>query len=67
MEDFQDQLVGNTKGLVIGKQKFSFPMTNSIFEVKFQDDEEFQIQTLVSRLTELHFYSGRLGWTGPMK
>lgn len=41
-------------------------MTNSIFEDKFQDDEEFQIQTLVSRLTELHFYSGRLGWTDEM-
>ena len=48
-----------------GLQKFSFPMTNSIFEEKFQDDE-FQIQTLVSRLTELHFYSGRLGWTDEM-
>ncbi|KAM7429079.1 hypothetical protein ABFA07_020015 [Porites harrisoni] len=41
-------------------------MTNSIFEDKFQDDEEFQIQTLVSQLTELHFYSGRLGWTDEM-
>ena len=49
-----------------GLQKFSFPMTPSIFEDKFQDDEEFQIQTLVSRLTELHFYSGRLGWTDEM-
>lgn len=49
-----------------GLQKFSFPMTNSIFEDKFQDDEEFQIQTLVSRLTELHFYSGRLCWTDEM-
>lgn len=49
-----------------GLQKFSFPLTNSIFEDKFQDDEEFQIQTLVSRLTELHFYSGRLGWTDEM-
>ena len=46
-----------------GLQKFFFPMANSIFEGKLQDDEEFQIQTLVSRLTELHFYSGRLGWT----
>ena len=41
-------------------QKFSFPMTTCIF------DEEFQIQTLVSRLTELHFYSGRQGWTDEM-
>ena len=43
-----------------GLQKFSFPMTTCIF------DEEFQIQTLVSRLTELHFYSGRQGWTDEM-
>lgn len=49
-----------------GLQKFSFPMTTCIFEDKFQDDEEFQIQTLVSRLTELHFYSGRQGWTDEM-
>lgn len=49
-----------------GLQKFSFPMANSIFEGKLQDYQEFQIQTLVSRLTELHFYSGRLGWTYEM-
>ena len=42
-----------------GLQKFSFLMTTCIFQDKFQDGEEFQIQTLVSRLTELHFYSGR--------
>ena len=41
-------------------------MTTCIFEDKFQDDEEFQIQTLVSRLAKLHFYSGRQGWTDEM-
>ena len=41
-------------------------MTACIFEDKFQNDEEFQIQTLVSQLTELHFYSGRQGWTDEM-
>ena len=41
-------------------------MTTCIFEDKFQDDEEFQIQTLVSRLTKLHFFSGRQDWTDEM-
>lgn len=48
-----------------GLQIFSFPMTTCTFEDKFQDDE-FQIQTLVSRLTELYFYSDRQGWTYEM-
>lgn len=42
-----------------GLQKFSFPMANCIFMGKLDDRHELEIQSLVSRLTELHFYSGR--------
>ena len=68
MVDFQGQVGRNVKEVATGKlvlQKFSFPMTTSICENKFEDDES-QIQAIISRLTELHFYSGRLGWTNEM-
>jgi hypothetical protein len=46
-----------------GLQKFSFPMADCIFGNCLDDPKEMEIQSLVSRLTELHFYSGQNGWT----
>lgn len=49
-----------------GLQKFSFPMADCIFMGKLDDRHELAIQSLVSRLTELHFYSGRRLWNADM-
>ena len=54
---------GNEVGKAEGLQKFSFPMADCIFGNCLDDPKEMEIQSLVSRLTELHFYSGRNGWT----
>ncbi|XP_048586101.1 uncharacterized protein LOC125568272 [Nematostella vectensis] len=47
-------------------QKFFFPMLGCIVEDKIPDPKELEIISLVSYLTELHFYSGRNGWTDSM-
>ena len=47
-------------------QKFAFPFSECAFEDKIEDDEEFEILSLVARLTEMHFYTGRDGWTKEM-
>jgi len=44
-------------------QKFSFPMAECILQGLLSDPEEFEILSLISRLTEMHFHSGRNGWT----
>lgn len=49
-----------------GLQKFSFPMADCIFMGKLDDRHELEIQSLVSRLTELHFYSDRRLWNADM-
>ena len=46
-----------------GLQKFSFPMSDCIFVGQLTDPKELEIQSLVSRLTEIHFHTGRSGWT----
>ena len=49
-----------------GLQKFSFPMADCIFMGKLADRHELEIASLVSRLTELHFCSGRKSWNNDM-
>jgi hypothetical protein len=51
-----------------GLQKFSFPMADCILKAHFDNlsSKELEIQSMISRLTELHFYGGRNGWTGDM-
>lgn len=49
-----------------GLQKFSFPMADCIFMGKLADRHELEIASLVSRLTELHFCSGRKSWNDDM-
>lgn len=49
-----------------GLQKFSYPMADCILVNKMKSDKEQEIQHLVSRLTEMHFNSGRNGWTNSM-
>lgn len=41
-------------------------MADCIFMGKLDDRHELEIQSLVSRLTELHFYSGRRLWNADM-
>lgn len=47
-------------------QKFFFPMLGCIVEDKISDPKELEVMSLVSYLTELHFCSGRNGWTDSM-
>ena len=49
-----------------GLQKFAFPMVDCILVDKLASPKEFEIQSLVSRLTEMHFYTGRGGWTNDL-
>jgi len=49
-----------------GLQKFSFPMADCILSNKLETLQEQEIQQLISRLTEMHFSSGRYGWTSQM-
>ncbi|XP_048578361.1 uncharacterized protein LOC125560609 isoform X2 [Nematostella vectensis] len=49
-----------------GLQKFSFPMADCVLDSKLESPKEQEIQHLISRLTELHFNSGRYGWTNSM-
>ena len=47
-------------------QKFGFPMAECILESQISSPKEFEIVSLVARLTELHFHDGRNGWTPSM-
>ena len=59
--------IGKLKGMgqwkAEGLQKFSFPMSDCILVGQLTNPKELEIQSLVSRLTEMHFYTGRGGWT----
>lgn len=59
--------IGKHKGMgqwkAEGLQKFSFPMSDCILVNHLTNPKELEIQSLVSRLTEMHFYTGRSGWT----
>ena len=62
----------NYKGLgqwkAEGLQKFSFPMADCILKDHFANlaSKQLEIQCMISRLTELHFYGGRNRWAGDM-
>lgn len=64
------QLGKDCKGIGYWKaesyQKFSFPMAECIMESQVTNPLEYEIVSLVSRLTELHFHAGRNGWTPDM-
>jgi len=47
-------------------QKFSFPFVECISDKMLKNPGDIEIMSLVSRFTELHFYSGRDGWTDNM-
>ena len=59
--------IGKLKGMgqwkAEGLQKFSFPMLDCILVGQLTNPKELEIQSLVSRLTEIHFHTGRNGWT----
>lgn len=46
-------------------KKFAFPASEVVLGTLLPDDEQ-EIWTIVARLTEMHFYSGRSGWTDEM-
>lgn len=64
------QLGKDCKGIGYWKaesfQKYSFPMAECIMESRVTNHREYEIVSLVSRLTELHFHVGRNGWTQDM-
>jgi hypothetical protein len=43
-----------------GLQNFSFPMADCILPDHLTNSKELEIQSLVTRLTEIHFYTGRI-------
>ena len=47
-------------------QKFAFPFAECALEDKIEDDEDFEILSMVSRLVEMHFWCGRDGWNDSM-
>ena len=47
-------------------QKFSFSMTECVMESHLTNPKEFEVVSLITRLTELHFHDGRNGWTPDM-
>ena len=47
-------------------QKFAFPFAEYALEDKIDNDDQFEILSIVSRLVELHFWCGRNGWTDSM-
>ena len=59
--------IGKLKGMgqwkAEGLQKWSFPMADCILPNHLSNPQELEIQSMVSRLTEIHFYAGRDGWT----
>lgn len=64
------KLGNNNKGIAYWKaesfQKFSFPMSECILESHLTENSDYEITSLVSRLSELYFHSGRNGWTASM-
>jgi len=62
--------LGNCTGLgqckAEGLRKFSFPMADCLFMDKITSEKELEIQSLISRLTEMHFVSGRRSWNDSM-
>lgn len=42
--------------------KFAFPASEAVLD-GLLPDKEFEIWTNIARLTELHFHTGRFGWT----
>ena len=61
------QLGKDCKGIGYWKaesfQKFSFPMAACIMESQLTNAKEYEIFSLIARLTELHFHGERNGWT----
>ena len=61
------QLGKDCKGIGYWKaesfQKFSFPMAACIMESQLTNAKEYEIVSLIARLTELHFHGERNGWT----
>lgn len=61
------QLGKDCKGIGYRKaesfQKFSFPMAACIMESQLTNAKEYEIFSLIARLTELHFHGERNGWT----
>ena len=60
--------IGKLKGMgqwkAEGLQKFSFPMADCILpNYLTSNPQELEIQSMVSRLTEINFCAGRDGWT----
>lgn len=49
-----------------GLRKFAFPMADCVFMDIITNKKELEIQSLISRLTEMHFVSGRRGWNESM-
>lgn len=47
-------------------QKSSFSMAECIMESQLTNAKEYEIVSLIARLTELHFHDGRNGWTPDM-
>ena len=47
-------------------QKFAYPMLECILEGKLDSVTDLEILSAVSRFTELHFYTGRDGWSSEM-
>ena len=67
MEGFLNQLENSKEwanGKAEGLQKFSFPMADCILpNYLTSNPQELEIQSMVSRLTEINFCAGRDGWT----
>ena len=42
--------------------KFAFPASKAVLD-GLLPETEFEIWTNIARLTEMHFYSGRFGWS----
>lgn len=47
-------------------QKFAYPMLECILEGKLDSVTDLEILSAVSRFKELHFYTGRDGWSSEM-
>ena len=45
---------------------FSFPVSDCILGCQLTNPKELEIQSLGSRLTEIHFFTGRSGWTNSL-
>ena len=49
-----------------GYQKFSFPLSECCLEDVIKENDVFELVSMIARLTELHFHTGREGWTEEM-